>query len=62
MIFHSPGVTGVIERRFPLRRTTMPSRSARSRISSSETRRVFLTNSTSTSIQRGVSRVAFGSK
>src|SRR5258708_5420996 len=59
---HSAGVTGVIERRLPLRSVRVPVSSRRSRISARPRSRVFFTNFTSTFIQRGSSPFDAGSK
>ena len=61
MAFHSAGVTGVIDRRLPLRRVIMSASAGASRISDSGIRRVLRTSFTSTFNQRGSSRFDLGS-
>src|SRR5207247_6762316 len=61
MYIHSPSVTGVIERRFPGRSSTIFASGLCLRSSARGTRRVFLSARTSTWNQRGSSFFALGS-
>ena len=58
---HSAGVTGVIDNRLPGRSSIMLARSGASRIAFNGSRRVLRLKRTSTSDQRGLSRLDFGS-
>src|SRR5258708_25803890 len=59
---HSAGVTGVIERRLPLRSVPIAASSRRSRIAARPMSRVFFTNFTSTCCQRASPRLDAVSK
>ena len=61
MLRHSPGVTAVIDNRFPRCSTLIPASAGISRISANPSTRVLRSACTSTSYHRGASGLDFGS-